>query len=135
MKQNGGNVDFGGALTGSYAQEVAVLIQRREGNGNMFQSDYRRFAEDFAFLEKYGFHFSHDEHHNVMPSVVFTNGVQSIQIGMHYEDKKMFVILYNHPRQVLGENLLDSVKLDGTFYREQRQQVIEYLDEYARMNF
>lgn len=95
-------------------------------------SIYRTIRKDFDFLYHYGFSFDHDEHHYVMPSVVFSDGIRFLQIGMHYEDGKMFAILYNSKEQLIGTNLLDNINLEGRKYKEQVQQVREYLDIYIR---
>lgn len=99
----------------------------------MFTNIYKKIKNDFSFLQDYSYLFHHDEHHNVMPSVVFSKDRKRIQIGMHYEDGKMFVIIYNEPTQVLGEDLLENHTFTNRNYDKQVEEVKvifkKYLEE------
>lgn len=101
----------------------------------MFDQIYKTLRKDFQFLSKYGFNFSYIEHHYVMPSVVLSDGIRRIQVGMNYEDMKIFVILYKNQEQVQGVNLLENVAILGTSYNKQLQEVINYLNNYFCNNY
>lgn len=96
----------------------------------MFKSVYKRLANDFAFLQDFGFQYSRDECHYVRPSVIFSNRISEIQIGMHYEDKRMYVIYYKDKNPFSGINILENVQLQGDTYEKQLFQVIYIVGEY-----
>lgn len=97
-------------------------------------SIYKNIKNDFAFLINYGFYYSCYEHHFVMPSVIFTNGIKRIQIGMNYEEKKMFVILYETKEQLCGNNLIEHIDVVGKQYKEQYPQIVSYLKNWFYSN-
>lgn len=96
----------------------------------MFKSIYKTLAEDFSFLQDFGFQYSRDQHHYVMPSVMFVSKTSKIQIGMHYEDKKMYVIYYDDKNLFCGINILENVQLQGDTYKKQLFQVIEIVSDF-----
>lgn len=65
-----------------------------------------------------------------MPSVVFLKEDKRIQIGMNYEDGKMFVIIYDEPTQVLGEDLLENHTFTNRNYDKQVEEVKVILKKY-----
>lgn len=77
---------------------------------------YDKIKKDFSVLIEYGYEFDHCEHHNVMPSVVFRNDEKKIQIGMHYDDRKMFVLYYSKKDQLLGNNLIENLQFYSVKY-------------------
>ena len=98
-----------------------------------FQSIYKRIRKDFSFLDLYGFQFKCLEHHNIMPSVIFSNGNENLQIGMHFEDKKIFAVWYENSKQIKGVNILEDVALNGNSYKEQIIQVKNILCDYLKL--
>ena len=88
---------------------------------------YNEIKNDFSFLSSYGFAYSYNEHHYVMPSVICTDGVRRLQIGMNYEEQRMFVVLYEKEGQLCGEDLLYHKELSGKRYHQQVKQVIDYI--------
>lgn len=96
----------------------------------MFTNIYKKIKKDFDFLNDFSYFYHHDEHHNVMPSVVFSKDDKQIQIGMHYEDGKMFVIIYDDLAQVLGENLIENYTFQNRNYDKQVEEVKVILKKY-----
>lgn len=96
----------------------------------MFTNIYKKIKNDFSFLQDYLYFYHHDSHHNVMPSVVFLKEDKRIQIGMNYEDGKMFVIIYDEPTQVLGEDLLENHTFTNRNYDKQVEEVKVILKKY-----
>ena len=95
---------------------------------------YKKIKRDFAILMAYGYVFDHDEHHYIMPSVVFRKNERKIQIGMHYEDQKMFVLYYSQRNQLLGENLIENLDFQSTKYEKHVEQVRTILFEFLLRN-
>ena len=79
---------------------------------------YQKIKRDFSLLSEYGYTFDHDEHHNVMPSVVFKKNDKMIQIGIHYDDQKIFILYYDRKNQLLGENLVENLKFQSIRYEK-----------------
>lgn len=96
------------------------------------KSMYNRLKDDFEFINKYGFHFSYIEYHYVMPSVVFSDGTQRLQIGMHFDDGKMFVLFYKCKEQVRGEPIIGNVNFLSRKYNDQVQIVRELVDKFLQ---
>ena len=79
---------------------------------------YQKIKRDFSLLSEYGYIFDHDEHHNVMPSVVFKKNDKKIQVGIHYDDQKMFILYYDKKNQLLGENLIENLNFKSVKYEK-----------------
>ena len=96
----------------------------------MFCNIYKKIRKDFDFLQDYSYFYHHYEHHNVMPSVVFSNGNKQIQIGMHYEDGKIFVIIYDYEGQLLGNDIIENYTFSSRKYKDQVEIVKDILKKY-----
>ncbi len=96
------------------------------------KSIYNKLRDDFEFISKYGFHFSYVEHHYVMPSVVFSDGTQRLQIGMHFDDGRMFVLFYEFKEQIRGESIIGNIKFLSRKYNDQVQTVREIVDQFLQ---
>ncbi len=79
----------------------------------MIESIYEKIKKDFEFLKDFGYNTCSDEHHYIFPSVVFHSQKESIQIGMNYEEKKMFAWFYSSPKQHIGTDILQNIALGG----------------------
>ena len=67
-----------------------------------------------------------------MPSVVFSDGTQRLQIGMHFDDGKMFVLFYKCKEQVRGEPIIGNVNFLSRKYNDQVQIVRELVDKFLQ---
>ena len=88
---------------------------------------YNKIKKDFDFLSEFGYKFDYIEHHNVMPSIMFRRNSERIQIGIHYDDRKMFVLYYSTDEQLLGENLVENLEMRFPDYKNQVSIVKTYL--------
>lgn len=98
----------------------------------MIESIYEKIKKDFEFLKDFGYNTCSDEHHYIFPSVVFHSQKESIQIGMNYEEKKMFAWFYSSPKQHIGTDILKNIALGGESYTDQMPQVKEFLFQFLR---
>ena len=85
----------------------------------MFKSIYKKIKTDFNYLEKYGYLFSHNVTHYIVPSVVFQDGKSSIRIGFNYESNRIYIQWFPSKGQLQGEQLFDLIDLHGASYQEQ----------------
>lgn len=90
-------------------------------------NDYKKIQRDFSFLTLYGYNFEHIEHHYIMPSVVFSNTSQRIQIGMNYEDGDIFILYYENLETFRWKNLLDDIHFSSNKYEEQVEKAKDIL--------
>lgn len=95
---------------------------------------YQKIKRDFSLLSEYGYIFDHDEHHNVMPSVVFIKNDKKIQIGIHYDDQKMFILYYAKKNQLLGENLIENFNFQSVKYEKHVEKVKLILMDFLQRN-
>ena len=95
---------------------------------------YKKIKRDFSLLSKYEYIFDHDEHHYVMPSVVFRKNDKKIQIGMHYEDNKMFILYYTKKDQLLGKNIIENLNFQSGKYEEHVDKVKPILIDFLQRN-
>ncbi|MBR2492166.1 MAG: hypothetical protein IKB64_01700 [Paludibacteraceae bacterium] len=95
---------------------------------------YEKIKRDFSILNEYGYEFDHYEHHNVMPSVVFRKNEKSLQIGMHYDDQKIFVLYYSKKNQLLGENLTENLQFYSIKYEKHIEKTKEILISFLQKN-
>lgn len=51
-------------------------------------------------------------------------------MGMYYEDVKMFIIIYDEPAQLLGENIIDNYTFSSRKYKDQAEIVKDILKKY-----
>lgn len=100
-------------------------IRKRFAEG--FKSIYRRIAEDFAFLNDYGYYFESDMIHHVSPSVVFENDETGLQIWItyDYEDDRMYISRYDpetidieNMKDFNPEDMLDGIRLENAPYKD-----------------
>ncbi len=101
----------------------------------MFKSIYKTIVDDFSFLKDYGFSYSHDLKHYVVPSVFFENGESGIEIGFNYEEHKMLIQWFPTQSTFSGYGTLlsESVAWQGKSYKDQvdsaKQFVKDFLDK------
>lgn len=95
---------------------------------------YQKIKRDFSLLSEYGYIFDHNEHHNVMPSVVFKKNDKEIQIGFHYDDQKMFILYYAKKNQLLGENLIENLNFQSIKYEKHVDKVKTMLMDFLQRN-
>lgn len=87
----------------------------------MFASIYKQIVRDFAFLHDYGYDYSQDIRHYVVPSVLFENFDKSIRIGFNYETDKMLVMWYRRRGSLFGytADLSEPFAWQGKNYKAQ----------------
>ena len=95
---------------------------------------YQKIRRDFSLLSEYGYIFDHDEHHNVMPSVVFRKNDKMIQIGIHYDDQKMFILYYTKKNQLFGENIIKNLNFQNVKYEKHLDKVKPILMDFLQRN-
>ena len=99
----------------------------------MWDDIYYQIFNDFEFLYFYGYSLSHFEHHNVSPSVVYSDGVRSLQIGMSYEDGRMFALVYESPKQLrCTKDLLENITFTSRRYKHQVEKARSCMEEFLR---
>jgi len=96
----------------------------------MFKSIYKKIAEDFAFLNDYGYFFDHNLPHHVTPSVVFKSDKAKLQIGYNSEEDRIYVGRYVPADAWNSIDFLSDVYLIGRSYKDQVGQVRERLLEH-----
>lgn len=96
----------------------------------MFKSIYRKLTEDFAFLEKYGYFFGGKLSVYASSSILYRNNKEELRIGYKYDEKQIYVYRYLPVESWHSENLLKDIDLKGDSYKEQVDQVREFLYSY-----
>ena len=98
-----------------------------------------QLAEDFAFLNNYGFTFSYELKHHETPSVVFINSDKKIKIniGYSYNEQRLprgfFTFIYGESIKFREDNsLLDGITITGSSYKDQLEQVKKILLNYLQ---
>ena len=100
----------------------------------MSKSDYRKLAEDFAFLKEYGYFFWRKNEHRVCPSVAFRNNKEELRIGYRYDANQIYACRYIPAGSWQSEDLLADISIYGSSYKEQVEQVREVLYSYLNNN-
>ena len=100
----------------------------------MSKSDYRKLAEDFAFLKEYGYFFWCNFEHNVCPLVAFRNKKEELGIGYAYDEDRIYVYRCIPAGSWKSEDLLANISIYGSSYKEQVDQVREILYSYLNNN-
>ena len=111
-------------------------IQEREYL-SQFTPSYRRFTkvheilhQEFAFILDYGYKFSMDYEHWVVPHTSYTNDDTTVSVGYDYSAYKMTLNVYTRSH---SEDLLADVDLAGTSYEEQmdivKKALLDYLNK------
>ena len=100
----------------------------------MSKSDYRKLAEDFAFLKEYGYFFWRNNEHKICPSVAFRNNKEELRIGYMYNNNQMYAYRYVPAGSWELEDLLADIDVHGSSYKEQVEQVREILYSYLNSN-
>lgn len=85
----------------------------------MFKSIYKKISCDFNYLDKYGYTFSYDVKHYVVPSVVFENVTSAIRIGFNYESDRIYIQWFPLKESLHGKQLLDNIDFPSNSYKEQ----------------
>lgn len=99
---------------------------------------YKKIACDFGFIREFGLVHTYELRHYVYPSIVFcNNGVlrlvtEDIRIGMNYEERKMYAIIYIKTKEggLHGYDILHDINLNGSTYEEQVEQVKKIVQDY-----
>ncbi|MFR1518664.1 MAG: hypothetical protein ACLSVG_07815 [Clostridia bacterium] len=100
----------------------------------MSKLDYRKLAEDFAFLKEYGYFFWRKNEHRACPSVAFRNNKEELEIGYRYDEHRIYAYRYMPAGSREGEDLLADIDTGGSSYKEQIYLVREALYSYLNNN-
>ena len=74
-----------------YNVSKSVLEMFERINQTKHMNIYEKIKFDFSFIETYGYKFCNLFKSYIAPSVTFSNDKYKIQIGMDYEESKMFI--------------------------------------------
>ena len=93
---------------------------------------YEKIKYDFSFVETYGYKFRNLFESYIAPSVMFSNGKDEIQIGMDYEEGRMFISWYE--KNIISPVIvLENVDFESKEYVYQvdkaKEELIDFLNE------
>ena len=93
----------------------------------MFFCPYRRLKKDFDFLEQYKYQYVKKYKHYIHPSIEYKKENITIQIGYNYEEKVMFVYVYN---PICYDVLETERNLKNYDYKDQLKIVADIIKKY-----
>ena len=96
----------------------------------MFKSIFKKIANDFDFVQDYGYIFYDNANHSITPAVMFKNKENILAVGYKFDNRRIYVVAYElHAFQ--GNDLLENVTLQGSYddqVEEAKKVVREYLE-------
>lgn len=115
-----------------YNVSKSVLEMFERINQTKHMNIYEKIKHDFSFIETYGYKICNLFKSYIAPSVMFSNDKYEIQIGMDYEEGRMFISFFKKLTINPGR-VLEDVSFESREYEYQvdkaKEELINFLNE------
>lgn len=99
-----------------------------------FKKFYKKIQADFSFLEELGYKYDSIFESNVVPSILFCSANRKIQIGVNFENDRIFILYYERFDFLNAIDVLDGCEFKSRKYKKQVETAKSVLKSFLEKN-